>query len=344
MNKYIKIFFFFIATLFFQSCGKEDHPNIYSNWDEEAVIYYGCIWKNSPHCAFTDLIEYKNVFYCTFREGANHIPRNEGEYGKITILSSIDGENWISALTLQDPKYDLRDPKFSISPNDNLFITYGNSCLDEYSNFKLEKTAATFFSVENNMINKDISHDIFANKWLWRIVWHKGYAYGVAYLSGKPVLARSTNGIDYEIIKTFHNLEEANEADLFFDENDQLLIVIRSNQKNGYVGKADYPYNSWSWKELNEPIHSPKIFSIKNEIFLTGRGNIGGNVIYHMDKHFQLRLLYVFPGKKDTGYPGVIKVADEIWISYYTTSHRDESTAIYLVKMDMYKVLEKVNK
>lgn len=31
------------------------------------------IWDQGPHNAFTDLIRFKDAFYCTFREGTTHV-------------------------------------------------------------------------------------------------------------------------------------------------------------------------------------------------------------------------------------------------------------------------------
>src|SRR5262245_27470150 len=71
------------------------------------------IWDRAPHNAFTDLIRFRNRWYCVFREGAGHA---EGE-GKLRVLMSNDGERWVSAALLEEPGRDLRDAKFAITPD-----------------------------------------------------------------------------------------------------------------------------------------------------------------------------------------------------------------------------------
>src|SRR5688500_11929417 len=52
------------------------------------------IWDKGGHQAFTDLIRFKNAFYCTFREGESHVAA--GSSGKIRVLKSKDGSKWES--------------------------------------------------------------------------------------------------------------------------------------------------------------------------------------------------------------------------------------------------------
>src|SRR5262245_8865837 len=76
------------------------------------------IWDNGAHNAFTDLIRWHNRWYCTFREGDAHV----GGDGRIRLLSSVDGETWTSTVLIGESGIDLRDPKFSITPDDRLMI------------------------------------------------------------------------------------------------------------------------------------------------------------------------------------------------------------------------------
>jgi hypothetical protein len=48
------------------------------------------IWDGGAHNAFTDLIRWRNRWYCTFREGDAHV----GGDGRIRVLVSDDGETW----------------------------------------------------------------------------------------------------------------------------------------------------------------------------------------------------------------------------------------------------------
>src|SRR5688572_8093259 len=67
------------------------------------------IWDAGKHNAFTDLIRFKDRWYCTFREADAHV----GGDGKLRVLVSADGAKWESAALLEEKGIDLRDPKFS---------------------------------------------------------------------------------------------------------------------------------------------------------------------------------------------------------------------------------------
>ena len=52
------------------------------------------IWDRGPHNAFTDLVRFRDMWYCTFREGEKHAG---GADGKIRVIRSGDGAQWESA-------------------------------------------------------------------------------------------------------------------------------------------------------------------------------------------------------------------------------------------------------
>lgn len=334
---------------FLPSCSKEEDSDL--SWNEPGIISFECIWNKSPHCAFTDLIKFNSKYYCTFREAYEHIPSSSKSYGKITILESYNGIEWYPASYIVDKGYDLRDPKFSITPDNKLMVVYGCSVLNDQNKLIFQKTMNSFASMSlldsnqlsisaSNNIKISNSDNVFSQYWLWKVVWHNGIAYGVAYSSPKnPILVSSKDGINFEVIAELVN--NTNEADIHFSTNNYMTIIIRSNGSNGYIGKAKYPYNKWDWHTLNQRIESPKIIEIKDKIFVTGRGNSGGNVLYHLKENNNLELIYTFPGRGDSAYPGAIVVKDQLWVSYYTTNHKHSS--IYLVKISIENILNKIN-
>src|SRR5918992_4804175 len=74
------------------------------------------IWDQGKHNAFTDLIRWREKFYCTFREADAHV----GGDGKLRVLESTDGTKWKSVALVAEEGIDLRDPKLSIAPDDRL--------------------------------------------------------------------------------------------------------------------------------------------------------------------------------------------------------------------------------
>src|SRR3546814_203511 len=82
------------------------------------------IWDQAAYSAFTDLIWYNDAFYCSFREGDNHV---FGADGTVRVLRSADGKQWESVADMAVPGIDLRDPKLSITPDNRLMVIIGGS-------------------------------------------------------------------------------------------------------------------------------------------------------------------------------------------------------------------------
>src|SRR5690606_9793714 len=89
------------------------------------------IWDQADHNAFTDLIRYKDAFYCTFREASGHVVNPGQENGSIRVIRSVDGKEWKSLALLKKDGLDLRDPKLSITPEGRLMVVMGGSVYRE---------------------------------------------------------------------------------------------------------------------------------------------------------------------------------------------------------------------
>src|SRR6266540_1752810 len=81
------------------------------------------IWDQGKHNAFTDLIRWRDQWYCVFREADAHV----GGDGKLRLLESADGKNWNPVALVEEDGIDLRDPHLSITPDDRLMIVAGGS-------------------------------------------------------------------------------------------------------------------------------------------------------------------------------------------------------------------------
>src|ERR1044072_6165180 len=87
-----------------------------------SIVSVKRIWDAGAHNAFTDLIRWRNRWYCTFREADAHV----GGDGRIRVLVS-DGERWTSSALIGDPGHTPRNPKLSITPDDRLMVVAGGS-------------------------------------------------------------------------------------------------------------------------------------------------------------------------------------------------------------------------
>src|SRR5918996_1387713 len=77
---------------------------------EPEVVSVRKIWDEGKHNAFTDLVRWRDKWYCTFREADAHV----GGDGKLRVLESADGERWDPVALVAEQGIDLRDPKLSV--------------------------------------------------------------------------------------------------------------------------------------------------------------------------------------------------------------------------------------
>src|SRR5258708_15917709 len=77
------------------------------------------IWDGAPNNAFTDLIRFREHWFCVFREAGTHLTSD----GSIRVLTSEDGTTWNSAARITSADADLRDPKIASSPGGQLVLS-----------------------------------------------------------------------------------------------------------------------------------------------------------------------------------------------------------------------------
>src|SRR5262249_31352620 len=133
------------------------------------------IWDQGKHNAFTDLIRWKDKWHCVFREADAHV----GGDGKLRVLESVDGAMWESIALVAEDGIDLRDPHLSIPPDGRLMIVAGGSVykgtktlLGRQPRVSFSKDGRTWTPPQRVLAEGD---------WLWRVTWHEGKCYGVAY-------------------------------------------------------------------------------------------------------------------------------------------------------------------
>ena len=139
--------------------------------DSAALVEHRKIWDQAPHNAFTDLIRFREHWFCVFREGQGHVSPD----GALRVITSTDGRTWDSAALLTSPNSDLRDAKITVTPGGQLMLTGAEALHD-----KLRHThqSLAWFSPDGRVWSD--RHKIGdPNFWLWRVTWHGDRAYGV---------------------------------------------------------------------------------------------------------------------------------------------------------------------
>ena len=196
------------------------------------------IWNGAKHCAFTDIIQFKGKFYCTFRESSvGHIPgkkTGEGD-GVVRVLCSADGEKWDSVALLQRDTFDLRDAKLSETPDGRLMVLMGGSIyVDQRLVGRIvqvsfsDENGQNFSAPTNLEIDPAIRSDV---DWLWRVTWHEGVGYGVIYQPVSPdwkvFLVKTTDGVHYQNVTALDVPGRPNEATVRFAPTGEMQVLVR---------------------------------------------------------------------------------------------------------------------
>lgn len=312
------------------------------------------IWDNGKHCAFTSIVEFKGKYYCTFREGSNHVFNKEGiADGKIRILCSPDGISWESVALFEKPEFDLRDPKLCITPDGRLMVMIGGSV---YKGKTLEaQIPHVAFSEDGENYTEPMPVQFKGNigvnfDWLWRLTWNDGVGYVVNYFKKNNEdglsLLKTKDGIKYEFVSKLDVPDFPNETTIRFLPDNTMLMMVRRERgdKGTYWGVSKPPYKEWSWKNLNMFVGGPDFIVLDDgRIIAGGRSHYikdsPKTILYLGNQEGEFEERFVLPSGGDNSYPGMIVVGNEVWVSYYST-HETFRASVYLAKIPL-EVFEK---
>ncbi|GAB4158383.1 MAG: sialidase family protein [Planctomycetaceae bacterium] len=305
------------------------------------IISVKKIWDRGKHNAFTDLIRFRDRFYCVFRESEAHV----GGDGKLRVLVSQDGDHWKSAALIAEKGIDLRDPKLSITPDNQLMIVAGGSVYRGGTKI-LGRQPRVMFSKNGKKWTPPL-RVLEEGDWLWRVTWRNGIAYGVSYRTAPPkgqsakssdwllVLYKSSNGKKWERVTELQVPNRPNETTLRFLPDGKMVALVRREAGNrfGWIGTAEAPYKKWNWTETRHRLGGPNFIRLPDgKLWAGSRSYPGGakTVLASMTTT-EYKPVLTLPSGGDTSYPGLVWHEGVLWMSYYS-SHQGK-TSIYLAKI-----------
>lgn len=301
------------------------------------------IWWGGNHNAFTDLIWYKDAWFCTCREGKSHVSPD----GVIRIITSRDAVAWTPVALFKNPIADLRDGKLSINPKGQLCLTAAAAWHD-----KSKVSHTTFlWTSEDGKTWSEPTQIGEENHWLWRTTWHDGIGYNVGYaLRDKPNtrLYRSLDGKTFDVfVPTLRDEGMVNESTLLFCQDGTALCVIRRDGKpdNAFLGTAKAPYDRWTFKEMDRFVGGPDLLQLPDgRIVLAGRKLIEAENPHQRQRTqlwwlnpetAELTEMFMLPSGGDTSYPGLAFRNETLYVSYYST--HEKHTSVYLAQIRFVK-------
>jgi hypothetical protein len=306
------------------------------------------IFDDGSYNCFTDLTQFNNVWYCTFRSAISHGDPSSGVIGSIVVIRSVDLIKWHEIARFHLDRVDLRDPKLTVAPNEiRVYAVAG-----EISDAGILQYCATRWRSADGLTWSE-PKQMCPGYIFWRPRWHEGKFYVPAYLRrpdycGVDLLV-SENGDDWRLHSTPvppTTVEAetlwANECDLLFLPEGRSLLFSRRNQgigepnsinkalggfRRGYVGLSDSGSMS-AWKSINEDLyfHAPATLFHRGKIYLAGRDMVrlkdGATEtcrLWTFDLKAGFSELAHFKTHGDCSYPGIVAVNDhELAVSYYS--------------------------
>ncbi len=307
------------------------------------------IWDEARHNAFTDLTRFDGRWFCVFREGGRHVSPD----GAVRVLTSEDGVRWESAARLVWAGRDLRDPKLSVCPDGRRLMIVGGAAMREDSKPATLSESFVSFSADGRQwsVLQTVGE---TNRWLWRVTWHNGKAYGVDYDVAPAAraarryttaLVASEDGVTFTTLVTrFSPCPGTTEATLRFAADGAAFCLQRrdGSPNTALLGRSAPPYTDWQWQDLGTYFGGPNFLQLPDGTWVAcGRMIVDENgkrepktVLCSLDvTRPSLKPLLTLPSGGDCSYPGLVWYDGLLWISYY--SSHEGKTSIYLATVSL---------
>jgi hypothetical protein len=308
------------------------------------------IWPGEPHSAFTDLERFQDKWYCAFRVGNGHA--GKGDYGRIRVIVSDDGQSWSSAALLQTDGVDLRDAKLSVTPGGELLL---NSCEYRVDNDRedIRNNTSVVYRSKNGTDWSKTKQIADKGYWLWQTSWlgEKGYSLGYQWGNNDATrFYQTADGEKYELLVDHIRPpgDRSNEHAMFFDVKGSAHMLLRRDnarsKTGGYalLGKAEPPYTDWEWRRLNITLGGPSMLQLPDgRVIACVRRYAGENhrnwgsqwteLGWIDTKNAIYKPVAKLPSGGDSSYAGLVFYDGLLWVSYY--SSHEGSTSIYLAKI-----------
>ena len=307
------------------------------------VVSVEKIWDKAKHNGFTDLIRFKNLFVCSFREADDQT----GSDGQIRVLISSSGSTWVEQALIAEKGIDLRDPKLSSASDDLLIMNIGGSIFNGGKVLQgrqprvATSTDIKYWSPPVKMLA--------AGDVLWRATWNetdKKY-YGVSYnqypTTGGPKpeaewssrLHSSLDGKVWQLAANLNVTGQPSEATIRFKPDGTGVILMRreGGDRRGMIGTAKPPYREWTWTPIPFPLAGPNFVILPDGSMVAGTLVVGPRLGLFKMTETTFEPLIPLPSGGDCAHPGMVWRDGILHVTYHS-SHEGKA-AIYYAKVKL---------
>ena len=323
--------------------------------EQAQIVSVQKIWDKGKHNAFTDLTRFQNLFYCAFREADDHV----GGDGKIRILISSTGDNWVNYAEIAEKGTDLRDPKLQVTPDGKrLYLLCGGSIYGGTKDLKGRRPR--YSTTTDGKVWTPTQKLLAEGDWLWRCTVNPadqkfyGVAYNIYPTTGGPKSEAewslksytSTDGSVWQLSSLMQVPGQPNETTLRFLKDGTALALVRreAGDKRGYLGSATAPYRDWKWTPLPVVVQGQNFIELPDGSLVAGSRGLGATPGAHMIlfkmTQGSLTPILELPSGGDCSYPGLIWHEGHLWVSYYSSHEGKASIYIAKVRLPWVKATE----
>jgi hypothetical protein len=309
------------------------------------IVSVNKIWDKAPHNGFTDLVRFKNLFFCCFREADSAF----GSNGKVRILISSTGGNWVDYAEIAEKNTDLRDPKLEVTPDGKRLYLLCTGIA--YEGTAVKSRRPRYSTTTDGKVWTPPQKLLAEGDSLWRCAVNPAdqKLYGVSFnmfpSTGGPKPEAewslksytSGDGSVWQLSSLMQVPGQPNETTLRFLKDGSALALVRREaaDKLGYIGSASAPYREWKWSPLPIVVQGQNFIQLPDGSLIAGSRGRGATPGAHMVLFTMtptsLTPLIELPSGGDCSYPGLVWQDKHLWVSYYS-SHEGKA-AIYLAKL-----------
>lgn len=286
------------------------------------------IWDESksglPYNAFTDLIRFRDEWYCVFREATRH---NNDDSGRIRVLKSPNGKAWKSAALLEWDGGDLRDPKLSVTPEGRLML---NSSVAFITRKPYVRQSITWLSRDGQTWSSAFADASGIDTWRWSVTWYQGVGYSMDQNPGGTLYTTRDGRSWLPLAEKIYPNGVGSETSIAFGTDGKAYCLLRAggpdpapgSYRMGQLGVAAPPYRDWQWTDLGRAqIGGPKLVRLADGRFLGAGRMQAKTILFWIDpekRTMQEFLALPSGGQGGTSYAGIVEHEGLIWISYYS--------------------------
>lgn len=286
-------------------------------------------WYN----AFTDLVQWRNYYWLSYRRGACH----HADQGVIVVMRSRDLRRWQEVTVFDRPQgfsgeidSGVQDGHFTVA-GDRLYISINTRVPIE--------CFMAWTDDGNNWSDPVLMRMGGPEPFIWRVRWHEGrFHSAVSYEDSSPLdLIVSDDGVQWSKFTQIDGTDKhdwSSEADLWFRDNGELWCVARSEWP-AIMYWSEPPYTEWQGGDTTGYgiglCDAPALCEVDGEMFVAGRLEAprflgsellaypqGTTGLYHLT-HDTARPLIAMPIGGDASYAGLISTGSgKLVMSYYS--------------------------